>query len=236
MACRTHWFTFWTDRRPLDLRGERRRPRGSGLGRPRSRARSRRRPARGGGGRRRRLRLARGGAGLGAGSRPGGNARRDRGGRACAVRADPGRAARDRDRGRVRSGARPAPGLRGRSARGARLERLPRPGPVHPVADGRLGRLRGGRRPASSAAATALGVRGALSRARVRLRDPARPLAVVRVHAAHLGCAHRDPRRRRGVQHRARAREPRPGARPGPELRRVLERHERRSRTEVVWT
>ena len=72
-----------------------------------------------------------------------GDARRCSGRRSRALRGDPGRAAGDRHRRRRRGGARAARRHCSRRHRCARLELLPRAGPLDAVADARLGRLRG---------------------------------------------------------------------------------------------
>ena len=99
-----------------------------------------------------------------------------------------------------------------------------------------LGRLRPARRPRPDAAAAPARLRGVHAPARLRLRNADGPLALARLLPAHRGGA-ASPGSPRvfpfNVAHAA-------GnvilaLVAGPELRRVLERYERQSRTEVVW-
>ena len=91
-------------------------------------------------------------AGRGAGGARGGGAR--------AVRRGAERAGDDRRRAAVGLRARARARVRGRRARGAGLERLPRPGAVDALADARLGRGRARRRAARVARAPARGAAG----------------------------------------------------------------------------
>ena len=163
----------------------------------------------------------------GRGSRPAGTR---------AVRRRAGRAAGDGDRGRGRCGARRAGRVRGRSARRARLEPLPRPGAVDALADARLGGCGLAGALAAPLIRRRVAVRAGLLRARLRVQLADGRLALVQLLPAHLGGADRRARARRLVRRRPRDRQRRAIALAvGPELRRLLERYGRRLRTEVVW-
>ena len=149
----------------------------------------------------RRRRLARGRPGSRQGSDPRRHARRARRRRARPLRADPECATGDGHR-RSRGGrARAAARVRGRRAGSARVQLLPRPGPAHPLADARLGRVR--RRSPGLARRTLegrLAFVGFCFALGFGLRGADGPLALVRLLASQRRCPGSRAGRRRCLQ------------------------------------
>ncbi len=184
------------------MRGPRRRRRRLGGARPRPWWP--RHAARGVRSRRRRIRLARAGRRNGEGPDTRGDARRHCCRGSCALRADPERSARHRDRRRRRA-SHSAHGAGSPSERWPRLPRTCSSGRgAHAVADARLGRLRcSGRCLLGSLLRRRVPFAAVLRGARDGIRDADGPLALVRLLPTHVGGARHGVGAGDRLQHRA---------------------------------